>query len=252
MVFLISESELESESEPFSSTTATVVTMKKKSIASSKRRSSMSQIGQSLLYQAMTGDNKKLSFLVNPAAKGSILPNNDSMLQDSPGFDSTRDSTNDSTNIFTPSMQVNTKEVLHKGMLGKFARARKRHTIQTKGIKIHNKNWKKRYFVLRGNTLEYYKNEKAFLGGKARKGGISLINCDHIPRYQGNEIIGNKYMFELRREVDGCQSCLLKMFASSIEERDDWISAIHQCVQNLGEDSMNQSILEQYQKFKKV
>ena len=144
------------------------------------------------------------------------------------------------------------EKVYLKGVLGKYARARKRHTIQKKGIRLQFKNWKQRYFVLRGNQLEYYKNEKAFLEQKPRNGGIRLMDCDYVPKHQGNEIVGQKHMFELRRDNAGrgANERLLKMFTHSLQEREMWIEAIQQCVLDLDPKARQKNMLADFQQLK--
>jgi hypothetical protein len=116
-----------------------------------------------------------------------------------------------------------------RGLLGKFARSRKRHSSGHEPI-FRSKNWKKRFFVLTGDELEYYETRTKFIRRKPRSGGIKL-NKDHfIPKYEGREVKRGRYMFELRRGGSGF--CVLKMYADDETDRELWIKAIEECISN--------------------
>ena len=119
-----------------------------------------------------------------------------------------------------------------RGLLGKFARSRKRHSRESRNTMFRSKNWKRRFFILHGTELEYYETRTKFIRRKARSGGIKLEkkDCIVVSKEEGGNKQGARYSFDLMRE----DVVLLRMFAEDVTDRNLWVEALEKCVQELG------------------
>ena len=115
-----------------------------------------------------------------------------------------------------------------RGLLGKFARSRKRHSRESRNTLFRSKNWKRRFFILHGAELEYYETRTKFIRRKARSGGIKLEKKDYI--VVSSSTSSSRYSFDLMRE----DVVLLRMFAEDVTDRKLWVEALEKCVQELG------------------
>ena len=116
-----------------------------------------------------------------------------------------------------------------RGLLGKFARSRKRHSGKGSQALFRAKNWKRRFFVLRDNSLEYWETRTKFIRRKARSGGILLEAHDTVEESEGKTNSNTRFMFELKRG----QIPLLKMFADDDVDRRLWMEALEKCVESI-------------------
>ena len=117
-----------------------------------------------------------------------------------------------------------------RGLLGKFARGgRRKHSVQSRNTFFRKRNWKKRFFCLRGQCLEYWETRTKFIRRKKRNGGIVLEEGDEVERNEGGDQKNTRFGFELLRD----NVSLLKMFAEDDVDRKLWIEAIQQCIQEI-------------------
>ena len=117
----------------------------------------------------------------------------------------------------------NAKEY-RRGLLGKFARGRKRTSIGKK--LFQRKNWQKRFFVLRRNRLEYFASRSKFIKRGLRSGGFDLRLGDDAVCIDNTKGDKGRFYFELRRG----EACLLSMFAEDKVDRDCWVEAIRSSI----------------------
>ncbi|EKX34253.1 hypothetical protein GUITHDRAFT_49387, partial [Guillardia theta CCMP2712] len=85
----------------------------------------------------------------------------------------------------------------------------------------YNLSWKDRYFVLKGQQLEYYSSEGAFKGNEVAKGNINLRDC-HVSEHADSECL---WAFAIQ---DVMQNRTFYCAALNEQERAMWISQIQQ------------------------
>ena len=82
------------------------------------------------------------------------------------------------------------------------------------------KHWTKRWFILKGSELKYYRTREYFFGYKRPKGLVNLALCCQLSRHETTE-----GMFELSTAK---RTYLLA--ASTAQECDEWITGMHACM----------------------